>query len=80
MSRTVRLVLLVDCEVDDPTWTDAELVENAVTYFDIMIRRGEERNARADSPYRLSTDAALWTWDGFLADLREGTIEEQVSA
>lgn len=84
--RKVRLVLVVDCEVLDDTWDDAELTDNAVIYFNCMIGDAEERDANlrardgSPDPYRLSTDAALWTWDNFLADLDEGQVEAILNA
>jgi hypothetical protein len=86
--RKVRLVLVVEATIDEPEWTNETLIENAASYFDIIIGDAEDK-ARQDSalgfyekpPYRVNTGAegvTLFTWDDFMVGLKDGTVEADI--
>jgi len=72
-----RLVIELDAELLDPTWTERDLLDNAVLFFQGAIDRAEREGNMAfpgdPPPYAVDTsDITVWTREGYLEDLKEG--------
>jgi hypothetical protein len=65
---THRIVIEIDARLVDPTWTEEDLLLNAVDYIEGIISRAERRNS--GDAYRLSSsDITVWlSREEYLAD------------
>jgi hypothetical protein len=70
MSIEHRLVIEVDVELLDGSWTEQDLIENAVYFFQLAIDRAQRENDAAHSPaYAVNTnDICVWTQGGYAED------------
>ena len=67
-----RLVIELDVDLLDGTWSERELLENAVHFLQGAIDRAEAKNAEATSEpaYVCDTsDMTVWTQAGYREDL-----------
>lgn len=76
----LRLVIEVDARLLDPTWTQQDLIDNAVLFFQDAIDRAEREGNRAfpNPAYTIDTsDITLWTKPDYLKDLIEGEVPQK---
>jgi hypothetical protein len=69
MSREVNLIVSFTCRVNDPTWTDQDLLDNVPDYLTAALGQTN----REGDPYELN-DVTVWTAVDFHRDLAEGLL------